>query len=613
MLCTLIGSLPEFKKLTFITGDSPIKSNKLFIRPKGLLILALASISLYLYSRFVFDNQVKIYLEREFSELNGAKVNIGSLQSDLLRGKFTLSNIEFGNPVTPMRNTFEIGEITTRFAVAPIFKRKFHIQDMKIEGVKYWTQRREPGDFTEDMSADMVRAALMDRASAGIYSGIKNELLDNPLRHLGQLGSGFTLSSKLGIISDRLQSVRHLRGILNTLRDRESDWERQKADLPSPAVISGLKDRLMSPPKSKYQKEDTTSKEELESRIQSVQADLEKLTKQISDASSELSNADQFLPSDISLVRRELGLPNTSHQDLTNLVFGPAWLGFLEKLSYWLEFSRSKSPVGTKTDTYSIAVYTHDKFRAIRFGKLGATPAFVLEKATIRSGNPQNSEVKIEGELTGFNTNPRLYGKPAVIQLHADYPEKGFRHLELKTVIDHTQDIPTETIHLSVEAFKLMDWPISRTPDVQLKIDKARGGITLDGDFKGDQINIEWNISLSEAEYEIHSRFRQVEQALEQMLAGLYSFDVTGKISGQPKTLSFDSSSGLGRRLAEGLKSEFKHEHEALNEAIANETRSLFPPIKEEISIRIKKLQEETLPAFQQALKQLQSIQAQIS
>jgi len=97
---------------------------------------------------------------------------------------------------------------------------------------------------------------------------------------------------------------------------------------------------------------------------------------------------------------------------------------------------------------------------------------------------------------------------------------------------------------------------------------------------------------------------------LEQMLSGLYSFDVQGNITGPLDSLSFDSSSGLGRRLAEGLKSEFKHEYEALNEAISNETKNLFPPLKEEISVRLRKLQEETLPAFQQTLKQLQAIQA---
>jgi uncharacterized protein (TIGR03545 family) len=586
----------------FITGDSPINSKKLIIRPKGLLILGLAGFSVYLYSRFVFDTQVKMFLESELSQLNGAKVNIGSIDSDLLKGKFTLSNIEFGNPITPMRNTFQIGKVTTRFAIAPLFRRKLHIQDMEIEGVKYWTQRQEPGNFADDISAAMVRAALLDRASTGIYSGIRNELLDNPLRHLGQLGSGFTLSSKLGIISDKLQSVRNLRGILGTLRDKEPEWDRQKSELPSPAVISGLRQRFRT---------DKATQEEIENRIQSIQSGLDDLTKDISEISSQLSGADQHLSNDIAVVRNELGLPNTNHKDITNLVFGPAWLGFLEKLSYWLEYSRSRSPVATNTDTYSIAVYKHDRFRAIRFGKVGATPAFILQQATIKSGADKNgSEIKIDGTIRGINTNPRLYGKPSTIEISADYPEKGFRHLELKAVIDHTREIPQETINLSIGAFKLLDWPISRTPDVQLEIDKARAGLNLNVDFTGNEINLKWDISLSEAEYGIHSRFRQVEQALEQMLSGLYSFDVQGNITGPLDSLSFDSSSGLGRRLAEGLKSEFKHEYEALNEAISNETKNLFPPLKEEISVRLRKLQEQTLPAFQQTLKQLQAIQA---
>jgi len=597
-----------------ITGDSPIKSRKFIWRPKGLLVLALAGISFYLYSRFVFDSQLKMYLEHELAQLNGAKVNIGSVKSHLLQGKFTLSNIELGNPVTPMRNTFQINKITTHFAIAPLLRRKFHIDEMKIEGVRYWTQRTEPGTLSDEVSTAMVRAALLDRASPGIYSGIRNELLDNPLRHLGQLGSGFTLSSRLGVISDKLESVRHLRGILGNLREKESEWNRQRSELPSPAMLSGLKERLSSSSKSRFHQSDVSPQEEIKTQIQSIKRDLDNLNSEISDLSSQLANSDRFLSNDIKTVRNELGLPNTAHQDITNLVFGPAWLSFLEKVSYWLEYSRSRSPVASKTDAYSIAVYTHDRFRAIRFGKVGASPAFVLEKATIQSGAQSgSSEVKIDGEIRGLNSNPRLYGRASTIQIHADYPDQGFRHLDINATIDHTQDIPKETINLSVGSFRLVDWPISRTPDVQLEIEKGRASLRLTGDFTGDEINLGWDISLSETEYGIHSRFRHVVQALEEMLAGLYSFDVNGKITGPLNALTFDSSSRLGRRLAEGLRSEFKHEYEALDEAIANETRNLFPPLKEEISIRLRKLREETVPAFQQALKKLQELDSQNS
>jgi hypothetical protein len=108
-----------------------------------------------------------------------------------------------------------------------------------------------------------------------------------------------------------------------------------------------------------------------------------------------------------------------------------------------------------------------------------------------------------------------------------------------------------------------------------------------------------------EAEYGISSRFRQVEQTLQNMLTGLYSFDMNGKISGPVSSLTFHSTSGLGEKLADGLKTEFRHEFGALDESISKETQTLFPPLKEAIQAHLRKHRDETEPAFQKALKEL--------
>jgi len=583
-----------------ITGDSLINIPSSLFRPKGALVLAGLVTSFCIYTRFIFDTQVKLWLEKELTLLNGAQVNIGKVDSRLFQGHFSLSKLEIGNPITPMRNSFQIDEIHIDVDVAPLFRKKLRITNMAIQGVHYWTQRQDPGTFSDDLSLSVMPAALMDRASSGIYSGIRNELTDNPLRHLGQLGTGFTLPSKMGVISEKLKSVQHLKATLQNLRDKEIAWERQKADLPSPAVIAGLKERFSK----------SANPEELQTRIQTIENEIEGLQKEIQAATENLTVVDQFIEGDITTVRRELGLPKTDYGDLTTLTFGPIWLGLLEKLSYWLEFSRNQSPVGVRSDIYGMTVMQRSGKRSVHFGKIGALPSFLLEKATMTShSNPTDRTlIEIEGKASGFNSDPVLFGRPSTLEVSADYPEQGFRRLKFEATLDHTQEVPKETLNLSIDSFRLMDWPISRTSDVQLKIDRALARLELQGEYKGEHIQFKWDIGLSEAEYGIQTRYRPVELSLQKMLSGLYSFNIEGKIAGPVNALTFESQSDLGKRLAIGLQSEFKHEFGALNEAIENETRNLFPPLKEDIQIRLSRLKEDTLPAFQKALNELQSL-----
>lgn len=603
----LFGSRLESKGPTPTNGDSTIKTQIKFLRTKGLLLLIIAAASAYLYSRFVFDSQVKSYIQKTLSELNGAQVTIGKVESRLLKGQFVFSDIQFGNPIAPMRNTFQVDKVTAEIAVAPLLRKKLNIKQMKVEEVHYWTPRQEPGTFSDEMSLAVVKAALLDRASSGIYSGIRNELTDNPLRHLGQLGSGFTLSSKLGTITEKLHSIRHLRGILNNLRENEAYWERQKASLPSPANMAGLKSRLRQ--KNKKAISDLNPQAELEQKILETTQELQSLRNQITQISTEMEKTDEQVKKDVGVVRRELGLPNIEYKDITHLTFGPTWLSLIEKLSYWLEFSRSRSPVGKRTENYAVTVIHQKNGRSVHFGKTGASPTFLLDKASIVSGNDKNSKaVRIEGAITGVTSDPALYGKPTRFRVSADYPEKHFRHFELSGIVDHTQTLPRESFQLTLPSFLLQEWPITRTPDVSLEIKRALAGLTVMGNFEGDKVDLDWEINLSETEYGIDSRFRQVEMTLENLLGNLYSFNVIGELKGPLNNIKFTSSSDLGKRLAEGLKSEFRHEFGALDEAIETETRNLLPPLQNDIRARLHKLETELVPQFETSLRQLNGL-----
>jgi len=128
------------------------------------VIIVVAGTIIYL---FFLDTILKFSIQNLGSSIAGAKVEVRKVHFDILKLSIDARDLRVGNKKDEWRNLFEAGKI--KYAMNPglLFERKFIIDEMTAEGVKWNTRRKtscripekkkKKEDGEEDTETDEVR------------------------------------------------------------------------------------------------------------------------------------------------------------------------------------------------------------------------------------------------------------------------------------------------------------------------------------------------------------------------------------------------------------------------------------------------------------------------
>jgi uncharacterized protein (TIGR03545 family) len=314
---------------------------------------------------------------------------------------------------------------------------------------------------------------------------------------------------------------------------------------------------------------------------------------------------------DVQTARRVLGLPRTDFDDLTPQVFGPRMLGYLERLSYWVDLSRRRMPKGTVAGPVSWVSHPSARGQDIQFGKLAGSPTFLIKTLTISSDQASGTGAgKVKGRLVGITSDPTIYGHPTEGIIEADFPNSGVRNLTLKFKIDHTKSRSLEDVSLSVEGLPMVDWVFANTGELAMKVKHGVATGELKSSFNEDDLKAHWKLSLRDVDYEVVSVYKQAEEMIRNIINPIYSFDLDGRVEGPFDKLRFSSTSALGKRLAEGLKQEYRHQLAAIDDNLTKIILDQIEPKKMEFTYRFGEIRTKFIQPMEEKVRQIQTLRS---
>src|SRR5207237_3619697 len=131
-------------------------------------------------------------------------------------------------------------------------------------------------------------------------------------------------------------------------------------------------------------------------------------------------------------------------------------------------------------------------------------PRFLLVKAQLAGEVGREQPFGFTGTLTGITTNPPLYGKPATIALHG---AQGGRSFDVQGMLDHTRDVPAESLEAAYTGFSLNNMSFGQPGGMALGLRQGEGrarvalkvtGDTLNGhaDVQGSRLGVDPHIDL---------------------------------------------------------------------------------------------------------------------
>ncbi len=569
------------------------------LRPRGigLLFTIIGLVGLYLV--LFVDFHIKNYLERIGTRLNGAKVNIGSVHLSLLRSEFELRRLEIAHHTQPMKNLIEIDRINVQFLFLPLLGKKIIIKEMELSGFHYRTEREYSGILPMEMEEPPLPSAFIDRAASGFYSELRSQTNDNPLRGLGQLISGVDVHNSIASVSGDLGSLKKIYQFKEDIFKAAEQWEKGLKDLAlsnQPLEIKSQLDRAIRIASEESAPEVRRIRTDIQGKLSQLESLENAIRHRIETLNGNIKMIELATDKDIADVETKLKLPRFDVGDLTPQIFGPKLLNWLERTTYWVDFTRRRMPPGTRQGTIAMVVREPSHGTSIHFGKMAAYPAVLIYKMLFSSELSEETKAcKVTGVMTGLTSDPPIHGRPLELSLEAEMPSGQLKGGKIRILIDHTLGKLEEKIEFKVGSISISDLNIIDSSDLKFGIKKATGSVDATINFHENELQAEVRTALYQVEYDLNSRYRRMEKSLNDILQASQSIDLVAKIEGPLEKLKLSASSNLGQRLSIGLEDEFKHQLSIVKDMIRRGIEDRVSPEREPLYTKYRDLQEKIL------------------
>lgn len=154
---------------------------KSVIRWPGLVAFVVILALLIGIPMVFLDTWIKLGVERFAAGVNGAEVNVGRAEHRLFPFGITLHDVALTDPVAPANNRVQLKTLSAGLAVAELLDRRFIVDDLVVDGVRFDQPRARPGEVYEPSEADIQDQLADEEGKPRVQVDIDELLKKTPL------------------------------------------------------------------------------------------------------------------------------------------------------------------------------------------------------------------------------------------------------------------------------------------------------------------------------------------------------------------------------------------------------------------------------------------------
>jgi len=127
--------------------DKVKKKKVRMFRFKGLIPFSILFGGIVIFDIFFLDSIVKNALIEFSEDTNKARVDIHYLDLKIMPMGIDVKGFQWTDSDNPLKNLFEFGELKISMLASQVFKKKFHIPEMSLTGLRFNTSREKSGEL----------------------------------------------------------------------------------------------------------------------------------------------------------------------------------------------------------------------------------------------------------------------------------------------------------------------------------------------------------------------------------------------------------------------------------------------------------------------------------
>jgi len=450
--------------------------NKGMLRPVGIVAFIVVVTLLLASFYWLAPWLIKEGIERTGTKINGAKVELDSVDISLSPAGLYLHKLQVADADQPMENVFEFAQAYAELDLFELWSGKVIIEDLKLDALRFGTPRSRSGAIEKsELESDEPDAeSSMEKASSTIA--------DSASKQLERLSQNLPDADDL-LSRHPLKTTQLAEALDKSFNDQKTQWQALSNDLPDKQRLSHYEQEL-----KELTSGDIGSLEAFQARKQkfdAIKKEIEQDKVRLSQAKSQLKDSQNLVQQglkdlkaapkeDLASLKRTYSLDASGGLNLTGLLFGDEFKAYAQSALYWYEriapiMATDGVTEGGEAESGS-AQTPRGTGRFIHFGSGGAQPDFLVRNASAMAILSQG-EVELNGR--GLTHQQHLTGEPSVVTANAENLNDT-ELFNLRLVLDHRTEESVDEMTLDIKGQKLDDMALSKSDSLPISMNGAK-------------------------------------------------------------------------------------------------------------------------------------------
>jgi uncharacterized protein (TIGR03545 family) len=577
------------------------------LRKKGIIFLVVLIAVIFILSLIFTDWWLERQMENVGSAIVGAKVEFDNVDFSLLGLRIRWDRLQVTDPQHTMTNLFETGKCDFDLATAPLFSKKFNVENFEVQGLRFGTPRETDGKLSKE---DKEAEKKMPEFITNLRENLENEATQMPVFQIGQLGKKLNMDSIFALVD--LKSPQKIDSLKTTSIQKFDQWQNRFQELPNEQDLTAIKNKLNTIDLSKISKVD-----ELQNALKSVND----LQKQLNDYKQNYQSIKTYFSVDLKNIktvdnvvqnwiqadyRRALSLaklPDLSVQNIAKLVFGKRIIDKINLVTRYVGtaryYSQKFQPAPKKESPPRL------KGMNIYFGKPNEPPKFWIKNIGLSGEIMQN--LQLSGKVENIVSNQKVIGKPTTFSMEG---KKDRGSVKADGTFNYLEDVSEENFSLNFDGISLNNVELTNFPLLPSKIESGIGNLQANINFSGKDFVSSVNFTGSqlrfaepEAGENIDPRIVKVRNSIVQAIKEI---QFTAAAEQNEGVFKFKINSNLDNLISNQLKNLVSEELEAARGKIEQRINREVSKYKEDLNTVIAQNE-------QKLTDQLQSVESQLN
>ncbi|MGB5056022.1 MAG: TIGR03545 family protein [Nitrospirales bacterium] len=427
---------------------------------------------------FFVDGWVKGAIESAGTKAVGAKVEVGAADLSLFPAGLSLTGLQVTNPKMPMTNAVEVATVTMSLDGLNLFRRKFIVEEMTVDGVRLDTPRTTSG-------AVQPVSGVSPEEESGMFS------LTLPALEVPDV--------KEILENEDLDTLRLIESLKFDLQLEQEAWESRLKNLPGKAQLAQYEERV-----KKLKKAGKGGLEGLLGGVGEVQAlkqDIEQEIESLTGAKKEFENTVALLRTrlkqiqtapqgDIQHLKAKYNLSPQGLANMSQTLLGPQIGSWVHQGAAWYE--RAKPLLeGVRTVGGEEGPQVHKPLRGkgldVHFKEAHPLPDFLIRLTKVSVDLDLGC---LAGTVHNITTDQPTLGQPTTFAFSGDRL-KGVQSVSLEGALNHVQPADSkDQLTVQAKGYELTNLALSKDAKWPVTLTSGMSDINVNTELKGQALTV---------------------------------------------------------------------------------------------------------------------------